>query len=89
MYQEILQSVGLSPNETKIYEVLLELGESSVSEIAIKAKIHRRNAYDAIQRLIDKGLCFEIISKTKNNYSPVDPDKLRELLAEKQKQSIF
>jgi HTH-type transcriptional regulator, sugar sensing transcriptional regulator len=86
MYQEILQGIGLSPNETKIYEALLDLGESSISEIAVKAKIHRRNTYDAIQRLIDKGLCFEILSHSKNNYSPVDPEKLRELLAERQKQ---
>jgi|SRR5579872_1612740 len=86
MFQEILQSIGLSPNETKIYEAMLELGESSISDIAVKAKIHRRNAYDAVHRLIDKGLCFEILSGAKNNYSPVDPDKLRELLAEKQNQ---
>jgi len=67
-----------------MYEALVEKGESSVSEIAIAAKIHRRNAYDAIHRLIDKGLCFEIFSSTENLYNAVDPDKLVELLAEKQ-----
>ena len=84
MREEIYESLGLSPNEAKIYETLVEHGESGVSDIAIGAKIHRRNAYDAIRRLIDKGLCFEIFASTENRYNAVDPDKLAELLAEKQ-----
>ena len=67
-----------------MYETLLERGESSISDIAVAAKVHRRNAYDAIQRLIDKGLCFQIFSPSENRYNAVDPDKLTELLAEKQ-----
>jgi predicted DNA-binding transcriptional regulator len=84
MYQETLQLLGLSPNEAKIYETLVEKGESSVGQISVLAKVHRRNVYDSIQRLIEKGLCFEIFSKGENHYSPVDPGKLSELIAEKQ-----
>jgi len=84
VYQDVFESLGLSPNEAKIYESLVEHGESSISDIAVAAKVHRRNAYDAIQRLINKGLCFQIFSSTENRYNAVDPDKLVELLAEKQ-----
>ena len=84
MKNEIYESLGFSPNEAKIYESLVEIGESGISSIAIAAKIHRRNAYDAIHRLVDKGLVFEIISRGENLYNAVDPDKLLELLAEKQ-----
>ncbi|HEX9503647.1 MAG TPA: helix-turn-helix domain-containing protein [Patescibacteria group bacterium] len=84
MNEVIYESLGLSPNEAKIYEALVEHGESGISDIAVFAKIHRRNAYDAIARLIDKGLCFEIISTKENRYNGVDPDKLTELLSEKQ-----
>src|SRR3989344_950230 len=86
MYNDLYDSLGLSPNEAKIYEVLVERGESSVSDIAIAAQIHRRNAYDAIQRLIDKGLCFQIFSTSENQYNAVDPDKLLELWGETQQQ---
>jgi predicted transcriptional regulator len=79
----IYESLGLSPNEAKIYEALVEKGESSISEIAINAQIHRRNAYDAINRLVDKGLCFLIVSQKENRYNAVDPDKLTELLGER------
>lgn len=80
----LYESLGLSPNEGKIYESLVEKGESSISEIAVNAQIHRRNAYDAINRLVDKGLCFLIVSQKENRYNAVDPDKLTELLGEKQ-----
>ncbi|MBI5134793.1 hypothetical protein HZA86_00960 [Candidatus Uhrbacteria bacterium] len=84
MVQDTFDDLGLSPNEGKIYEFLIERGESSVSAIAIATKINRRNAYDATARLIDKGLCFEIFSQTKTLYNAVDPDKLMEMIAEKQ-----
>ncbi|MEK7110538.1 MAG: helix-turn-helix domain-containing protein [Patescibacteria group bacterium] len=83
MYTDILEQIGLSPNEAKIYETLVERGESTVSEVATAANIHRRNAYDAMSRLIEKGLCFQIFSAKENHYNAVDPDKLTELLAER------
>lgn len=84
MYQETLQTAGLSPNEAKIYEALLDLGESSVPQVSIKTGINRRNAYDTIERLVSKGLCFPIFSSKDNKYSPVDPGKLLEILGERQ-----
>ena len=86
IHQLQLESLGLSPNEAKIYETLVEHGELGVSDIAILAKIHRRNAYDAIARLLDKGLCFEIFSVKENTYNAVDPDKLREIADEKRRE---
>ncbi len=85
MYQPLLEALGLSPNEAKIYEALVERGELGVSDISVAAKVHRRNAYDAIERLIDKGLCFEIVATNENRYNAVDPDKLTEMLAEKER----
>ncbi|MDD5031918.1 MAG: helix-turn-helix domain-containing protein [Patescibacteria group bacterium] len=84
MFAETLQELGLSPNEAKIYEALLGLNQAGVGEISSKAEIHRRNVYDAINRLIDKGLIFPILSKGENIYSPVDPGKLLELVKEKE-----
>ncbi len=84
MYEPILEILGLTPNEAKIYEALVERGELGVSDISIAAKVHRRNAYDAIERLIDKGLCFEVVRTGENKYNAVDPDKLKEILNERQ-----
>ena len=85
MHTDTLTELGLSPNEAKIYEALLELQEASVAEIATKANVHRRNAYDAINRLVEKGMLFQVLSGSDNLYAPVDPSKLSELLEEKRK----
>lgn len=83
IYQDIFEDLGLSPNEAKIYEALLEYGEMPIGEISIRAGVHRRNTYDAIERLIQKGLCFSIVSSSENRYQAVDPDKLLEFIAER------
>lgn len=85
MYAELFEEIGLSPNEAKIYETLLATGETSVSTISLKGNIHRRNVYDALNRLVQKGLVFPIFQKGENHYRAITPDKLMELLQEKQR----
>jgi len=84
MYAETLENIGLSPNEAKIYETLLASGEIGVSEISLKSNVHRRNVYDALNRLIEKGVVFRIFQKNEHQFRAVTPDKLAEILAEKQ-----
>ncbi len=84
MYTEIFQQIGLAKNESRIYETLLREGESSVGHISTKSKVHRRNVYDSLKRLIEKGLVFEIIQRKENRYQAVDPNKLMELIQEKE-----
>lgn len=83
-YADVFTKLGLAKNEANIYETLLLEGESNVANIAIKSKIHRRNVYDSLNRLIEKGLVFEIIQQQEKTYKAVDPDKLAEIIAEKQ-----
>ncbi len=85
MYQKELELIGLSPNEAKIYEALLRLGESNVTEVANKSGIHRRNVYDTLTRLIEKGLVFQIFQKRETLYQAVEPQKCLELLKEREK----
>lgn len=83
MHVDILEEIGLSKNEVKIYTTLLQEGQTTVSNISTKSQIHRRNIYDSITRLIEKGLVFQIIGNGDNLYRPVDPNKLMELVDEK------
>lgn len=84
MYSDLLQQLGLAKNESRIYEALLRFGELSVGEIAAKSQVNRRNVYDSINRLLEKGLVFEIIEAREARYQAVDPEKLRELIKEKE-----
>lgn len=80
---ELWKSLGLAVNEAKIYKTLLEAGESTVTQIGQKSKIHRRNAYDSLKRLLEKGLVFEILKDRDRVYKAVDPHKLEDILEEK------
>ncbi|MBI2436484.1 MAG: TrmB family transcriptional regulator [Candidatus Magasanikbacteria bacterium] len=83
MHLDILEDLGLSQNEAKIYETLLLEGESTVTVISYRSKIHRRNIYDSMNRLIEKGLVFQVIGSGDKLYKPVEPHKLMELVDEK------
>lgn len=84
MHVELLQQLGLAQNEARIYETLLREGNSGVSHISSNSQVHRRNVYDSLNRLLEKGLVFEIRSENENQYQAVSPHKLSELLQEKQ-----
>ncbi|MCX6715403.1 MAG: hypothetical protein NT077_00080 [Candidatus Taylorbacteria bacterium] len=83
MYIEMLEELGLTPNEAKIYFALLELKNGTIWDISTHAQIHRRNTYDAIQRLVHKGLAYQVLPKRNLTYAPTHPEKLRELVEEK------
>ncbi len=84
MFNEVLEQLNLAKNEARIYETLLREGESSIGKIAIKSQINRRNVYDSMNRLIEKGLVFEIVLRNENRYQAVDPHKLMEIVREKE-----
>jgi len=84
MYEEILRKIGLSPNESRVYEALLQTGEASVQTTSLKSKVHRRNVYDSLNKLIDRGLVSEVFVKGEKHFKPINPMRLLDLLKEKQ-----
>lgn len=83
MIQETLQQIGLSKNETKIYLALLELGPCLMGELSGKTKIHRRNIYDSIEMLKDKGFVSSTLLNNRNVFEAVDPKRILEILDER------
>ena len=86
MYEKSLMDLGLSLNEARIYEALVDLGEASVNTISVKTKINRSNVYDAMERLCEKGLTSELFVKSQKHYKAMHPRRLLELLKEKQEE---
>ena len=84
MHQEILKEIGLSPNEAKIYETLLKAGQSTVQQISDKSKVHRRNVYDSLSKLTEKGLVSESFTKGEKNFKATEPTRLLDLIKEKE-----
>lgn len=84
MYEELLRAIGLSPNEARVYEALLQTGEASVQEISLKSGVHRRNVYDSLSKLMGKGLTSEVFIKGEKNFKATNPRRLLELIKEKE-----
>ena len=84
MYEELLRGIGLSQNEARVYEALLNTGEASVQEISLKSKVHRRNVYDSLAKLQEKGLASESFVKGEKFFRPINPERLLEILKEKE-----
>ena len=83
MQYRIFHSLGLTENESKIYTTLLDLGTAQAGQITEKSGIHRRNVYDAIARLMEKGLISFVIVNNKKLFSPVNPKRFLEIIEEK------
>lgn len=86
MYHDLFQRLGLSKNEARIYEILLREGALSIGDIATKSSVHRRNVYDALGRLAERGLVFEMLESRENKYQAAPPEKLKELMLEKERE---
>lgn len=84
---EQLQSLGLKPNEAKIYLALLELGQGTVSEISKTAQLNRTTGYDILERLAVDGLANRLASGKKINYIVEPPIRLKQYLENKKHQA--
>lgn len=79
-----LEELGLTRNEAKVYLALIDEGASRAGWITRKTGIHRRNVYDAIEMLIQKGMVSYIKENNVRLYSAVEPNRLLEMLKERE-----
>jgi len=84
METEALEGLGLTRNEAIIYLTLLDLGKSHIGQITEKTRMHRRTIYDCLERLKDRGLVSFIIEGKIRFFIATNPNKLREIIKEKQ-----
>lgn len=84
MGTEELQEFGLSNTEAKVYLALLELGKSKAGEITKRSAVNRTNVYDALERLIEKGLVSYISENNKRIFEAVNPQRFQEIVQDKQ-----
>jgi HTH-type transcriptional regulator, sugar sensing transcriptional regulator len=82
MLEKNLQDLGLNEKEAKIYLASLELGQSTVQQIATKAGINRATAYFIIEGLMSAGLMSSFHQEKKQFFIASDPDRLIEIFEE-------
>lgn len=75
-----LQKFDLSESEARVYLACLELGPSSVQQIANKAKLNRVTVYGLIDSLIKQGFLREEMVKNKKKIAAYPPMKLYDVV---------
>jgi len=88
MDTEILEQIGLSKNEIKVYFALLELDQSTATPIVRKSGIPNSKAYPTLEKLIAKGLVSFVIKNNVKHFQASDPKHLIGLLDKRESQII-
>ena len=83
MALEILRKIGLSDGEIKVYSALLEVVISPLNKIHEKTGIERRNIYDILNKLIERGLVTYIEENKRRLFQISHPSKLIGYVEEK------
>ena len=84
-FSSILKDLGLSNEEAKVYEAILELGQSVVTPIASLAKVNRTTCYNILETLVQKKMVSKSRYHGKLSYNVDDPMRLISNLEEQKK----
>jgi len=80
---EILKDLDFTRGEIKVYEALLELGETTIGPISKKSNITPAKTYPILEKLLQKGLIAKIRKDKTLHFSPNEPERLLTYLDEK------
>jgi len=85
MDESVLEDIGLTHAEIKVYLALLELGSSSAGLILEKSGLHNSVVHRNLDRLIEKGLITYVMEGKKKHYQAVNPKLLVDFLEGKKR----
>lgn len=79
-----LKKIGLTEGEIKVYLALLELGETTRTELAKKSRVSASKLYDVANRLTEKGIVSAVKKDGIIHFSAADPERLRDFITKKE-----
>ena len=82
---KILEDIGLTKSEIKVYVALLGLGSSATGKIIDKSKVSSSKIYEILDRLIQKGLVSFIIKSGVKYFEAAPPERIIDYMEEKEK----
>jgi len=85
MDTKILEDLGFTGAEIKIYLALLSLGRTTAGPILQKTKLHNSIVHRTLSRLIEKGLVSFIIEGKVKHYQATSPKNIEKSIDENKK----
>jgi len=86
METKILEKIGLTEGESRVYLALLRLGTSTIGKIIKEASVSNSKVYDILDRLSKKGLVGTVIINNRKNFEAKDPSRLKEFVESKERE---
>jgi len=81
---ELLESIGLTKSESKVYLALLELGSTTKGPIVDNSGVASSKVYELLERLIRKGLVAYVIKAGTKYFESAPPSRVLDYLKEKE-----
>lgn len=79
----LLQTLGLTQNESDVYLTFLKYKQKTAAEVARVLHMDKSSCYRAVESLVVKGLLLTIPRKRGTTHTAVSPDVLKELYNQK------
>lgn len=83
MEQVDLRRLGLSQTEAKLYLALVRLGTCDVQKLVEETGFYKANVYNALERLVGKGMISKVIEGNRRIYQLQRPEALVEYVQNK------
>ena len=84
MDTRVLEELGLTPGEVKVYLALVGLGETTTGPIVDESGVSISKVYPILNRLAKRGLASHIMKGKVKHFKAADPKRLLDYLAEKE-----
>ncbi len=84
MDEKLLEEIGLTKGEIKVYITLLKIGETTTGKIIDKAQISSGKIYEILEKLIKKGLVSYIVKEKTKYFSATSPRRIIDYIHEKE-----
>ncbi len=85
MDTKILEEIGFTQGQIKVYMALIQLGESTIGPISKKAKVTPAKVYPILEKLKDKGLITHVIKSGTKYFQALNPNRILDYMEDKEK----
>jgi len=85
MDTSVLESIGLTRSEIKVYLALLDIGASSTGPLVTHSRTADSKIYEVLEKLSHKGLASSFLKGGVKHYKAASPSMIMEYLHEKKK----
>lgn len=80
MKEELLEKIGLTKGETKVYTALIKLGSTTAGAVIKETGLQRSAVYFCLDSLVKKGLVGYVIKNDRKHFEANKPESLLDFL---------